>query len=96
MDTTDIDQCSRVNTDEDLHHHHDDDQLELIKEKSKPKNYKLDIVWRNVIGMIVLHVAAVYGYFTMAWNADKPWYGAIVIDTIGRISIIGVTAGAHR
>lgn len=58
--------------------------------------YKRTIVWRNVISMFLLHVAALYGYATMAFNPDIPWWGMALVDFFARFASMGVLAGSHR
>lgn len=58
--------------------------------------YKREIVWRNVVMMTVLHGLAIYGYVSFAFDPEKPWWGAFLLDAIARLGAIGVTAGSHR
>lgn len=67
---------------------------EDLKEPEVP--YKRTIVWRNVISMFLLHVAALYGYVTMAFNPDIQWWGMVLIDFFARFASLGVLAGSHR
>lgn len=43
----------------DLRHHTPNNKFRETKEKK----YHLEIVWRNVIGFIVLHIVALYGIY---------------------------------
>ena len=65
-----------------------------IKDVKKTK-YKVQIVWKNVIGMTILHIGAVYGYYLGATGAGS--IGAFVymfiVNLLGAFSIL---AGAHR
>lgn len=55
-------------------------------------DYKLDIVWRNVILFLYLHSAAIYGFIL-----PKQTYSGIVFAWIvGFIVALGTTVGAHR
>lgn len=66
-------------------------------QKKEPEvPYKRTIVWRNVISMFLLHAAALYGYVTMAFNPDIPWWGMVLIDFFARFASMGVLAGSHR
>lgn len=58
--------------------------------------YKREIVWRNVAMMTMLHGLAFYGLFAFAFDPEKPWWGGLIVDAMGRLSAIGVTAGSHR
>ena len=51
-----------------------DDYCQVNETKAESEvPYKREIVWRNVISMFLLHLAALYGYVTMAFNPDIPW-----------------------
>lgn len=73
-----------------------EDEFCQAKEELAEVPYKRQIVWRNVISMLLLHLAALYGYFCMAFNPDVPWHDMIYIDVIARIASMGVLAGSHR
>lgn len=63
--------------------------------KSVPnKDYKLKIVWRNVILFIYLHAAALYGAYLMLFSAS--WPTVIWATLLYQASGLGITAGAHR
>ena len=56
--------------------------------------YKTIIVWRNVIAMIVLHLAALYGIYLAIWNArSKTIAWSCLMAVVGGL---GVLAGSHR
>ena len=76
----------------------DEDDLSQVKESiaEAEVQYKRQIVWRNVISMFLLHLGALYGYVTMAFNPDIPWYSMILVDFIARFASMGVLAGSHR
>ena len=43
--------------------------FESVKDFSATDHRKAEIVWRNVIGMILLHIAAAKGlFFILAWR----------------------------
>ena len=48
--------------------------------------YKREIVWRNVISMILIHFVALYSYFTMALTREGNWYFILYSDAIGRLA----------
>ncbi|XP_054156837.1 stearoyl-CoA desaturase 5-like [Oppia nitens] len=56
--------------------------------------YKLEIVWRNVIVMAILHIGALYGAYLMVTAAKYQtviaWFFMYIF------SGMGITAGAHR
>ena len=67
-------------------------------ELDKNANYSAkvsEIVWRNVIIFIVLHVLAIWGLWLYAVGELK-WQTVIVGYICGYFSAIGITAGAHR
>ena len=65
----------------------DDDSLVLVK-----SNFKMKIVWRNVIIMSIIHVFAIYGFiWTKAKLMTFFWTWLMVL-----LSAFGVLAGAHR
>lgn len=55
-------------------------------------DYKLEIVWRNVLIFLYLHCAAVYGF-----SLHKSQLSSIIIGWVtGLIVAFGTTLGAHR
>ena len=63
-------------------------------EKDKLVPYKLEIVWRNVFVMTVLHLAALVGFYNILFNSKAQtgfWYLAL-----GSLSGFGILVGAHR
>ncbi|EFA12799.1 acyl-CoA Delta(11) desaturase-like isoform X1 [Tribolium castaneum] len=65
-----------------------------ISSRSSVSQYRWQIVWRNVLIFIYLHIAGIYGlYYAIAQAQWKTLlWGYLVILASG----IGVTAGAHR
>ena len=55
---------------------------------------KTKIVWRSVILISILHLAAFYGFWISL--TDAKWQSIIVTWIIGVASAIGVLAGSHR
>ncbi|KAL5232757.1 hypothetical protein ACI65C_000167 [Semiaphis heraclei] len=75
---------------------------QIVRRPSKPKTeeaqqagYKWQIVWRNVIGFVILHSIAVYGFYLL-------FFGHVQIKTVlfmyvvAACSGLGITVGAHR
>lgn len=58
------------------------------------KEYKLEIVWRNVAIMVGLHGAALYGFYLFCTSAK--WQTNVFAVFLYIISGLGITAGAHR
>ncbi|XP_077286019.1 acyl-CoA Delta-9 desaturase-like [Arctopsyche grandis] len=58
------------------------------------KEYKWEIVWRNTIAFIYLHLGTIYGIY-LAYTYAK-WQTSLFAVTFGCLSGIGITAGAHR
>ncbi|XP_067138395.1 acyl-CoA desaturase-like [Centruroides vittatus] len=50
----------------------------------------MQIVWRNVIAFVILHLGALYGVYVMNWKTF------IALIVFGYASVLGVTGGAHR
>nr|QLI61969.1 desaturase 14 [Streltzoviella insularis] len=75
-----------------------DDNLPTIGTYSAPvkrRDYEWQIVWRNVLAFVYLHIGALYGLYLMLTGNVKLWTPVFaVIFTI--LSAMGVTAGAHR
>ncbi|XP_023935434.2 acyl-CoA Delta-9 desaturase-like [Bicyclus anynana] len=80
-------------------------ETSLIYESILNKNEKLkpprasekrewDIVWRNVIIFVLLHLGAIYGFFLFLTQAKCAT--GIFAFVIGVASGLGITAGAHR
>lgn len=71
------------------------DPIEKQKAYVAPtKEYKLEIVWRNVILFAYLHLAALYGAFLLVTSAK--WPTVIWAILLYQASGLGITAGAHR
>ncbi|KAK9504998.1 hypothetical protein O3M35_009155 [Rhynocoris fuscipes] len=69
-------------------------QLDQNNLETKVPEYKLEIVWRNVLLFIYLHVAALYGAYLMIFQAK--WYTVFWAVFLYYLSALGITAGAHR
>uniref|UniRef100_A0A5F9CDJ9 Stearoyl-CoA desaturase n=1 Tax=Oryctolagus cuniculus TaxID=9986 RepID=A0A5F9CDJ9_RABIT len=54
---------------------------------------KLEFVWRNIILMALLHVGALYGITLVPTCKFRTWLWAFSYYVI---SVVGITAGAHR
>ncbi|KAH7639072.1 stearoyl-coa desaturase 5-like [Dermatophagoides farinae] len=59
-------------------------------------NYERKIVWRNVIALTTLHIIAIYYFCTNSMNPSIQWYHLFIPDIFGRLSGLGILAGAHR
>lgn len=57
------------------------------------KQPPMQIVWRNVVLMSVLHTAAFYGMYCMFFAHPLTWIWTWIIYTF---SALGITGGAHR
>jgi len=77
-------------------HETDEDVLtaHLPNDANKPDNRKLQLVWRNIILMGYLHLAALYGVY-LAFTSTK-FVTLIYTFLMYQISGLGITAGAHR
>ncbi|XP_074605761.1 acyl-CoA Delta-9 desaturase-like [Brevipalpus obovatus] len=64
------------------------------KTKESDVEYKLQIVWRNVILFAFLHIAALYGIKLML--TDAKWQTNVIAFLMYIMSGLGITAGAHR
>lgn len=70
------------------------DELEAVVEQNQPaKQPPMKIVWRNVIWMVYLHAAALYGVYLMYYCKWQSW---IWFALTYIMSGLGITAGAHR
>ena len=58
------------------------------------KTYKLEIVWKNVFVMSLLHICALYGVWITLMTSK--WQTIFAMYFFGLSSAIGVLAGAHR
>ncbi|KAI2800323.1 hypothetical protein BLOT_013851 [Blomia tropicalis] len=66
-----------------------DKQLQPSKEK-----YSIKIVWRNVILMGALHIAAIYGAYLCFVSAK--WQTNLAAFVLYQMGGLGITAGCHR
>ncbi|CAG9865307.1 unnamed protein product [Phyllotreta striolata] len=78
-----------------LHECDDEIQAQIIPpEVSKPSNRKLELVWRNIILFVYLHMVALYGLYIILTSAKLlTTFFAIFLYICGGL---GITAGAHR
>src|SRR5882724_11544976 len=58
------------------------------------KQYKLEIVWKNIFLMTSLHICAVYGIWLTLMSSK--WQTIFGMYFFGMVSAMGVLAGAHR
>lgn len=68
----------------------------LNSNTDKPRNgfFKTAIVWQNVIGFLLLHIAAVYGAYLYIYEAS--WATKLFGIACYWLSAKGTTMGAHR
>lgn len=71
-----------------------EEDVEPVPLAGKRSPARLRIIWRNVIGIIVLHFLAVYG-FVNGYRDAKLWTWIWNI-AYGVVAGFGITAGAHR
>src|SRR5258708_3171459 len=74
------------------------DPIDLNNNSSSDKHknvYKLEIVWRNVIGMSVLHVLGFYGFYLGCMGYGR-WPSILWAWVVGVFSAFGILSGAHR
>ncbi|XP_060524508.1 acyl-CoA Delta-9 desaturase-like [Cylas formicarius] len=57
-------------------------------------SFKTPLIWTNIIGLIILHLGAIYGLTTHDYI--NKWKTVIYGFILGGISGFGVTGGAHR
>jgi stearoyl-CoA desaturase (delta-9 desaturase) len=65
----------------------------ITPEIQNAKKQPLKIVWRNVVAFVILHLAALYGFFLLPWAKPATW-GWFVVTYL--MNAFGITAGAHR
>ncbi|KAI5754551.1 hypothetical protein M8J77_009499 [Diaphorina citri] len=74
----------------------DDPKSELTQFKpGNQKSYKWDIVWFNLIGFAVLHLATLYGYYLM-FTGEVKFATFLWMFFVAYVSVIATTMGAHR
>ena len=71
-------------------------ELQSSSSPSLMANYERKIVWRNVIALTTLHIIAIYYFCTNSMNPSIQWYHLFIPDIFGRLSGLGILAGAHR
>lgn len=70
-------------------------QKKLIQELSNSElKYKWNIVWKNVIVFIYLHLGGIYGFYL--WTNGTKAYTILWSIFVEFFAIMGITAGAHR
>lgn len=68
-------------------------------ENSKKHNkseYKWEIVWLNVILLLLLHLGALYGFYLKLTSPDHGYLSSAACKFFAVAASIGITAGAHR
>lgn len=73
---------------------------ELGADKDAPNTYSYrmnEVVWRNVILLGLLHIAAIYTWFLFMLDESIKWQTSVATFVFGLFSSsLGITAGAHR
>lgn len=69
-------------------------KLNVQKPQWPASKHKLQIVWRNVIAFLYLHIGALYGLYLMIYFAKFQTF--LWSAAIAAAAAFGVTAGAHR
>ncbi|XP_015590292.1 acyl-CoA Delta(11) desaturase [Cephus cinctus] len=62
--------------------------------KTQKSKYEWNIVWRNVIAFVYLHVGALYGFYL--FFAGAKFLTVLWTILIAATAAVGITAGAHR
>ena len=75
-------------------------QEELCRKRFLEENYSFkwnEVVWRNVILLSLLHIAAVYAWLLFMIDPTIHWQTSVATFVFGLLSSsLGITAGAHR
>jgi len=72
----------------------DFDEVVHLREMSKQENFKPQIVWRNVILFVFLHIGTLVGLYQVIFTAKWLTLGWIMV--CWAISGVAITAGSHR
>ncbi|CAK9815809.1 (11Z)-hexadec-11-enoyl-CoA conjugase [Anthophora quadrimaculata] len=91
MYSSTVTQCEEEKKDASQRVEEDVEPLPLARKRAPTSQ---PIIWRNVIGIIVLHFLAIYG-FVSGYRDAKLWTWIWNI-TYGVVAGLGITAGAHR
>ncbi|CAK1540458.1 unnamed protein product [Leptosia nina] len=81
--------------DPDTYKNNGDVSTSFVSQNEKRRDYEWQIVWRNVLAFIYLHVGTLYGLYLIFTGQAKivtVFFGIFFAIT----SAMGVTAGAHR
>ncbi|XP_061382401.1 acyl-CoA Delta-9 desaturase-like [Danaus plexippus] len=70
-------------------------ELSQLDPPRQRRDYEWQIVWRNVLAFVYLHMATLYGIYLILIGKTKI-LTLIFAVTISAMSAMGVTAGAHR
>lgn len=73
-------------------HHHQSSNKQITK--SEHPQYRWEIVWRNVLAFIYLHVAGLYGFYLFLFVCS--WKTFFWTYFFAFVAGQGITAGAHR
>ena len=67
----------------------------LVRRNARPGPFglKTQLVWRNIVIMLVIHAMCVYGAYV---GLAAKWQSYVFYVVYGVCSAVGVTAGAHR
>lgn len=71
------------------------DEIEpvITEDTHQQKRPPMQIVWRNVIFMSLLHIGAIYALFLIPWAHPLTWLWTIATYLM---NALGITAGVHR
>nr|AGO45840.1 acyl-CoA desaturase HvirGATD [Heliothis virescens] len=73
----------------------DHEDIRYAEPRKPNRDYEWQVVWRNVLAFVYLHVAAVYGLYLM-FTFKVKLYTILFGALFAMMSGMGVTAGAHR
>ncbi|UYV77569.1 SCD [Cordylochernes scorpioides] len=68
--------------------------MDALPEKAKKNEFKLEIVWKNVVLFTILHILAFYGFYLGFTQAKAKTWGVYWI--LSYLAALSVTGGHHR
>jgi stearoyl-CoA desaturase (Delta-9 desaturase) len=72
----------------------DFDEVAHLQELAKKEDYRGQIVWRNIVLFVLLHVGSLVGLYQVLFTAK--WLTLGWVGVCWLISGLAITAGAHR
>ncbi|KAI1710813.1 fatty acid desaturase domain-containing protein [Ditylenchus destructor] len=72
----------------------EDEEISQLRDQAIKENYKLRFVWKMVFFYSLIHLGGLIGFYQFFFSAK--WMTVIWTILLWGLSVLGITAGAHR